>query len=106
MSCSESIRETVSARDTRCQVRRDVFFSGFSETQDFRKILLIESVKSDPATGCQRLLHPCNTFFKRLAERISSSPATSGTFPMATALLPTKQRNGPVGEVPLVFLNF
>ncbi len=24
---------------------------------------------SDPAAGCQRLLHPCNTFFKRLADR-------------------------------------
>ena len=23
---------------------------------------------SDPAAGCQRLLHPCNTFFKRLAD--------------------------------------
>ena len=22
----------------------------------------------DPAAGCQRLLHPCNTFFKRLAD--------------------------------------
>jgi hypothetical protein len=30
-----------------------------------------ETQPSDPAAGRQRLLHPCNTFFKRLADRRS-----------------------------------